>query len=250
MVDISYPFRKAAWYAGRAISPKTAKGMYGRMGAISVAVAAGVFGTMNVAPDTTPVEGQQDRISSYAQQINQLSDFYANTVEKTRQEWRGSHIDDKETAKAAMDAAHDEFQGMAAQVLAGIYTENGMSEDAAATLLAQFENSVGDVSTIEFNGQAFADIGDAAFLHEAQADYTYQGDELDRAMKISQSAAAQNEGETAIKAMSPLFGLMGGAITLLLFLMGEIASDGAFSRLGRRLSDAPPKPNKKRGFNH
>ncbi|MBL1147232.1 MAG: hypothetical protein HND56_08825 [Pseudomonadota bacterium] len=250
MADLSYPFRKAAWSAGRVIVPHSQTGAVLRLGTIGTIVAAGVIGITNVAPDTTPVDGQDARITSYEQQIDQLSGFYANTVEKTREAWRSSSIEGKEAAQVEMDAAHAEFQNTATQVLAGIYTETGMSEDAAADLLDKFENSIGDVSTIEFNGQKFADIGDAAFLREAQADYTYQGDEMDRAMKISQSAAAQNEGEASFKFMSPLFGLMGGMVSVLLILLGEITTNGGMSRLSKRLSGPPPKPKKSSGFNH
>ncbi|TNE25184.1 MAG: hypothetical protein EP349_10775 [Alphaproteobacteria bacterium] len=250
MADLSYPFRKAAWHATRAILPQSEKGFKMQLGAIGAAVAVGVIGIANISPDSTPVEGQDERITSYEQQIDQLSGFYANTVEKTREAWRISNIEDKATAQTEMDAAHAQFQNTAAQVLAGIYTEDGISEDAAADLLQHFEDKVGDLSGIEINGQHFADIGDAAFLHEAQEKYTYQGNELERAMDISQAAAERNDTETMFKIMSPLFGVMGVLVSILLMLLTEGITGRSLNKLEKFAQNPAPKPRKTGAFKH
>ena len=250
MTDLSYPFRKAVWHAARVIVPPSETGFKIQIGAIGTAVAAAVIGLSNVSPDTTVIEGQDSRITSFEQQIDQLSGFYANTVEKTRENWRSSSIDGKEAAQAEMDAAHTQFQNTAAQVLAGIYTENGISEDAAAALLEQFESKVGDISSIEIDGKKFADIGDAAFLHEAQANHVYKGSELERAMEISKTAAGKNENELMFKIMSPLFGVMGALVSVLLLLLTDGITRGGVDRLEKFARKPAPKPNKKSGFNH
>lgn len=250
MADLSYPFRKAAWHTARAIVPQSDKHFKLQLGTIGTAVAAAIIGISNVSPDTTVIEGQDSRITSYEQQIDQLSGFYANTVEKSREAWRNSGIDDKDAAQAEMDAVHAQFQNTAAQVLAGIYTETGMSEDAAADLLEQFENKVGDISGIEIDGQSFADIGDAAFLHEAQGKYTYQGDEVARAMEISKSAASQNENELMFKVMSPLFGVMGVLVSILMLLLADGIGGRSLDKLEKFAQNSAPKPRKTGGFKH
>ena len=250
MADLSYPFRKAAWYGARAILPQSETGFKVQLGAIGTAVSAATIGLSNVSPDATVIDGQDNRISSYEQQIDQLSGFYANTVEKTRETWRNSNIDGKEAAQTEMDAAHAEFQNTAAQVLAGIYTENGISEETAADLLERFENKVGDISSIEIDGKTFGDIGDAAFLHEAQAQHVYKGSELDRAMEISQTAAAGNENEMVFKFTSPLFGIMGALVSIILLLIMDGTSSRTLEKLDKFAKKPAPKPNKKSGFNH
>lgn len=250
MADLSYPFRKAAWHAARVIVPQSETGFKMQLGAIGTAVTAAVIGFSNVSPDTTVVEGQDSRITSYEQQIDQLAGFYANTVEKSREAWRNSSIDGKDAAQAEMDAVHAQFQNTAAQVLAGIYTENGISEKAAADLLAQFESKIGDVSSIEIGGEPFSDIGDAAFLHEAQAQHVYQGSELERAMEISKTAAGQNENELMFKVMSPLFGVMGVLVSILMLLLADGIGGRGLDKLEKFAQKPAPKPNRKSGFNH
>lgn len=250
MADLSYPFRKAAWRTARVIIPQSETGFKIRLGALGTAVAAAVIGISNVSPDATVIDGQNSRITSYEQQIDQLSGFYANTVEKTREAWRSSSIDGKDVAQADMDAAHMQFQNTAAQVLAGIYTENGISEDAAADLLEQFENKVGEISSIEIDGKKFADIGDAAFLHEAQAKHVYKGTELDRAMEIAKTAADKNENELMLKGMSPIIGVMGALVSILMLLLADGLTGGGVDRLEKYARKPAPKPKKKSGFNH
>ena len=149
--------------------------------------------------------------------------------------------------ETAMNAAQDEFQQQAIRVLAGLYTEESLSEQDVGGLLEQFEGKMGDISSYTFNDKSFADIGDAAFLREAQAQHSFEGNEIERAFDIAATANYKNSKERASKVFSPLLGVAGGLVYILLMAMA--LDNGLFRSLSRKASD--PAPTKQRsGFNH
>lgn len=252
MADLSYPFRWAAWKTARFISnPDTDKfnrNFNIQAGTVVVATVAGILAIPGTAPDSTVIDGQDERISAYEQKIDALDDFYDNNVQDAREAWRLSTPENQDAAETAMNQTHIAFQERAIDLLSQMYTENGISETEMSDLFTQFENDVGEISSFKFNDLSFADIEDASHLHEAQQEHSYSPNEHERAVAISEDAAKGERSDVKIKAMSPLFGLMGG---MLYFLLAMLLDSAGFYKAIEKTSKKPaPQRDRKTGFNH
>jgi len=249
MVDISYPFRKAAWHGARVLTMQSDRHIMTGMAAIALAITGGVIGGINTSPDDTTTATDHDaRISAYEQQINELSVFKSGQLQQTRDAWRTSALAEKDAAETTMNMTQDEFQQQAIRVLAGLFTEEKLSEQDVGGLLDQFETKMGEVSSYKFNDNSFSDIGDAAFLREAQALHTLEGDEIERAFEIAATASHKNRKELTGKALSPMLGFVGGLVYML--LMGLTLDSGALRSLDRIASGPAPKKQKSGSLRH
>ncbi len=254
MADLSYPFRLASWHASRFImhpdKQKNKRNDKIHFGIVGVLTAAAMITGVDHDPDATPIEGQDAKISAYEQQINALDDFYTNNVETARETWRTSSLDNKDAAEAAANQAHASFNDHAQDVLMGIYTETGVSETELAGLLEQFTEKVGDISSFEFDEQSFPDIGDAAHLHEAQAQFPSADTEKERAFMIAQEASKNENDEVFVSTIAPFAGL--GAYFIYGFLATLLlGGTGLLDRAQKTAKRPAPKSNRSTGgFKH
>ncbi len=252
MADLGYPFRLAAWKTARFISnpdqEKFDRNFKIQLATVAATVMAGAIAIPGTAPDSTVIDGQDERISAYEQKIDALDDFYDNNVQDAREAWRLSTPDNQDAAETAMNQTHIEFQERAIDLLSHMYTEDGISETEMSNLFTQFESDVGEISSFEFNDLSFADIEDASHLHEAQAEHGYSPNEHERAVAISEEAAKGERSDVQFKVMSPLLGIMGGLFYLLFAMM--LDSAGFFSAVERTSKKSAPQRDRKTGFKH
>jgi len=254
MADLSYPFRLASWHASRFVmhpdKKKNKRNDKIHFGLVGVLTTAALITGVDLDPDATPIDGQNERISSYTQQIDALDDFYTNNVETARETWRTSSLENKDAAEANVNSAHAAFNDHAQDLLMGIYTETGVSETELQGLLQNFTEQVGDISSFEFNDKPFPNIGDAAHLHEAQAQFPSADTEKERAFQIAEAAAGNDGGESIIKTLSPLMGA-GVAFAYMLLATMLLAGTGVLGRAEEIAKRPAPKLNRSTGgFKH
>lgn len=252
MADLKYPFKLAAWKTARFLMHPDEKtdqrNTLIQAGVAGLMAVAGTFTLANISPDDTAIDGQDQRISVYEEKIDQLDQYYDNTIEEAREEWRMSSDADRDAAENNLQAANDIFQERAIDLLSGLYTENGISETETHALLEQFEEQIGDVSSFEFNGESFPNIGDAAYLHEAQSEHAYTGNEHERALDIANTAFSHDKNETVMKVMSPLLGVTGGLMYILLIMLLDGA--GLYKHLNKVSSRPAPQKNRSGHMKH
>lgn len=248
--NVTYPFRLAAWKTARFLEhpdEKTDERNFWITCLLAGVVTSGtVIGIMSETPDDTVIDGQEEHITAYKNQISFLENTEKNTLDKLRRMWRGADPDKKSEIFAQLKQEYNNFTSQTFSVLAGLHTENQISEKEIGLLLEDFENRIANIEDVSLNDRSFSDIGDAAHLHECLAENTYTANEIERALSVSKCAANAEKKEFESITLSPLTTLFGGLVYFI--LVGIPLSACGLNKTLQKYSHSPaPKKLKRIG---